>query len=170
MNVGDPEAEYYGVKVYVLPKCTCWNPTTWCNGIGVGGWDGYKTVVVQLLSHVQFFVTPCMPKLPCPSACQASLSFSISRSLLKPMSIESVMPSNHLDLFHSLLQKISPPRNHTGVSSIAGRFFTFWATREVPRILAWRIPWTEEPGGLVMVSQSQPQQSDWACALIQTTE
>jgi len=27
-------------------------------------------------------------------------------------------------------------------------------------ILDWKIPWTEEPGGLVMVSQSQPQQSD----------
>ena len=99
MNVGDPGAEYYGVKVYVLPKCICWNSTTWCNGIGVGGWGGYKivVVVVQLLSHVQFFVTPWT------AACQASLSFSISQSLLKPMSIDSVMPSNHLVLCHPLL-------------------------------------------------------------------
>ena len=50
-------------------------------------------VVVQLLSHVPFFVTPWT------AAHQASLSFTVSRSLLKLMSIESVMPSNHLILF-----------------------------------------------------------------------
>ena len=37
------------------------------------------------------------------AACQASLSFTISRSLLKLVSIESVMPSNHLILCHRLL-------------------------------------------------------------------
>ena len=52
---------------------------------------------VQLLSHVWLFVTPWTP------AHQASLSFSISQSLLKLMSIESVMPSNHLILCHPLL-------------------------------------------------------------------
>ena len=52
---------------------------------------------VQSLSHVQFFVTPCT------TACQASLSITNSRSLLKLMSIESVMPSNHLILCHPLL-------------------------------------------------------------------
>ena len=40
---------------------------------------------------------------PWTAACQASLSFTISRSLLKFMSIESVMPSNHLILCHCLL-------------------------------------------------------------------
>ena len=44
-------------------------------------------VVVQLLSRVQLFVT---------HECQASLSFTISWSLLKLMSVEFVMPSNHL--------------------------------------------------------------------------
>ena len=37
------------------------------------------------------------------AACQASLSFTISQSLLKLMSIESVMPSNHLILYRPLL-------------------------------------------------------------------
>ena len=37
------------------------------------------------------------------AVCQASLSFTISQSLLKLMSIESVMPSNHLVLCHPLL-------------------------------------------------------------------
>ena len=49
------------------------------------------------LSHGWFFVTPWT------AACRASLSFSISQSLLKPMSIERVMPSNHLILCHPLL-------------------------------------------------------------------
>ena len=40
---------------------------------------------------------------PWTAACQASLSFTISQSLLKLMSIERVMPSNHLILCHPLL-------------------------------------------------------------------
>ena len=51
---------------------------------------------VQSLSCVQLFVTPWT------AACQASLSITNSRSLLKLMSIESVMPSNHLILCHPL--------------------------------------------------------------------
>ena len=50
----------------------------------------FFVVVLQSLSHVQLFATPWT------AACQASLSFTISRRLLKLMSIESVMPSNHL--------------------------------------------------------------------------
>ena len=45
---------------------------------------------VQLFSHVQLFVTPCTIAL------QTSLSITTSWSLLKLVSIESVMPSNHL--------------------------------------------------------------------------
>ena len=52
---------------------------------------------VQLLSHVQLFATPWT------AACQASLSITNSQSLLKLMSIESVMPSNHLILCLPLL-------------------------------------------------------------------
>ena len=52
---------------------------------------------VQSLSQVQLFVTPWT------AALQASLSFNITQSLLKLMSIEPVMPSNHLTLCHPLL-------------------------------------------------------------------
>ena len=52
---------------------------------------------VQSLSHVQLFVTPWT------AACQATLSITNSQSLLKLMSIESVMPSSHLILCHPLL-------------------------------------------------------------------
>ena len=54
-------------------------------------------VVVQLLSRVQLFVTPWT------AARQASLSITNSQSLPKLMSIESVMPSNHLILCCPLL-------------------------------------------------------------------
>ena len=53
--------------------------------------------IVQLLRRVQLFVTPWT------AARQSSLSFTISQSLLKLMSIESLMPSNHLILCHPLL-------------------------------------------------------------------
>ena len=51
----------------------------------------------HLLSHVRLFATPWT------TACRASLSFTNSRSLLKLMSITSVMPSNHLILCRPLL-------------------------------------------------------------------
>ena len=51
----------------------------------------------QSLSHVQLFA------IPWAAACQASLYFTNSLSLLKLMSIKSVMPSNHLILCHPLL-------------------------------------------------------------------
>ena len=54
-------------------------------------------IVVQLLSHVWLSVTPWT------AALQTSLSFTISWSLLKLMSIESLMPSNHIILCHPLL-------------------------------------------------------------------
>ena len=56
----------------------------------------YIFVVVQLLNHVPLFVTPWT------TACQASPSSTISWSLLRLVSLESVMLSNHLILCHSL--------------------------------------------------------------------
>ena len=53
--------------------------------------------LVQSLSHVRLFLTPWT------AALQASLSITSSRSLLKLMSTESVMPSNHLILCRPLL-------------------------------------------------------------------
>ena len=56
---------------------------------------------VQSLSHVQFFVTPWT------AARQGSLSINNSRNLLRLISIESVMPSNHLILCCPLLLLLS---------------------------------------------------------------
>ena len=58
---------------------------------------GTLVVIIQSLSHVQLFAAPWT------AARQASLFFTISPSLLKLMSIESVMSSNHLILCHPLL-------------------------------------------------------------------
>ena len=77
----------------------------WTQGLNLhplyGQADFFFTTVppssVQLLSHVQLFVTPWT--VPC----QASLSINNSWSLLKFISIELVMPSNHLILCHPLL-------------------------------------------------------------------
>ena len=63
-------------------------------GLGFVGWI---CLIVQLLSCVSLFV------IPWTAASQPSLSFTISQSLLKLMSIELVMPSNHLILCLPLL-------------------------------------------------------------------
>ena len=60
-------------------------------------WGFLVVVAVQSLSRVQFFASPWT------AARQASLCFTISWSLLRFVSIESVMLSNHLILCHSLL-------------------------------------------------------------------
>ena len=57
----------------------------------------FVVVVVQSLSCVQLFVTPWI------AACPAPLSFTVSWSLLKLMSIESMIPSYHLILCRPLL-------------------------------------------------------------------
>ena len=54
-----------------------------------------------MLSHIRLFATPWT------AACQASLSIANSWSLLKLMSIESVMPSDHLILCHPLFLLLS---------------------------------------------------------------
>ena len=84
------------------------------------------TVVVQLLSCVWFSV------IPWTTAHQASLSFTISRSLLKLTSIESVMPSSHLILCHPLLllPPISPSiRVFSNESTLRIRWPEYWSSR-----------------------------------------
>ena len=64
------------------------------------------------------------------AACQASLSFTISRSLLKLVSIESMMPSNHLIFCRPLLllPSISPSiRNFSNESALCIRWPKYWS-------------------------------------------
>ena len=79
---------------------------------------------VQSLSHVRLFGTPWT------AACQASLSITNSESLLKLMSIESVMPSNHLILCHLflLLPSIFPSlRVFSNESTLRMRWPKHWS-------------------------------------------
>ena len=98
---------------------------------------------VQSFSHVRLFVTPWT------AARQASLSFTSSRSLLKPMSIESVMPSNHLILCHPLLL---PPlifpsiRVFSNESVLRIRWPKYWSfsispSSEYSGLISFRIDW-----------------------------
>ena len=83
----------------------------------------FGVVVVQSLSCVQHFVTPWT------EACQASLSFTISQSLLKLMSIKLVMSSNHLILCHPLLflPSIFPSRVFSRESVLCIRWPKYWS-------------------------------------------
>ena len=79
---------------------------------------------VQSLSHVQLFATPCT------ASYQASLFITISQSLLKLMSIELVMPSNHLILCHPLLLPPSMFRSIRGFSNesaVCIRWPKYWS-------------------------------------------
>ena len=88
-----PVCTMYLVNWTVLPV---WGQLSWWMVLS-RALPGLSVSSVQLLSHVQLFVTPLT------SARQPSLSITNSRSLLKLMSIESVMPSNHLILCRPLL-------------------------------------------------------------------
>ena len=82
---------------------------------------------------------------------QDSLSFTISRSLLKLMSIESVMPSNHLILCRPLL--LLPPippsiRVFSNVSALLMRWPKYWSfsfspSSEHPGLISFRMDWLD---------------------------
>ena len=86
---------------------------------------------------------------PWTSACQASLSFTVSWSLVKLMSIDSVMPSNHLILCCPLLllPSIFPSiRDFSSESALHIRWPKYWSfsfsispSNEYPRLISFRI-------------------------------
>ena len=87
------------------------------------------------------------------TARQASLFITNSRSLLKLMSIESVMPSNHLILCHPLL--LLPPvplsnRIFSNESTLHIRWPKYWSfsfsiipSKEIPRLISFRMDWLD---------------------------
>ena len=101
--------------------------------------------VVQSLSCVWLFVTPLT------AVCQASLSFTISQSLFKLMSIESVMASNLLVLCHLLLllPSIFPSiRVFSSESALRIRWPKYWSfsfnispSNEYSGLISFRIDW-----------------------------
>ena len=101
----------------------------------------------QLLSHVRLFATPWT------AARQASLSNSNSQHLLKLMSIESVMPSNHLILCHPLLlpPSIFPSiRIFSNESVLHIRWPKYWSfsfsispSNEYSGLISFRMDWLD---------------------------
>ena len=99
---------------------------------------------VQLLSYVRLFVTPRT------AACQASLSITNSWSLLTLMSIELVMPSNHLILGNSLLPPSIFPsiRVFSSESALHIRWPKYWSfsfsispSNEYSGLISFRMDW-----------------------------
>ena len=109
----------------------------------------YSTVLVSLLvlfSCIQLFETPWT------AALQASLSFTISQSLLTLKSIESGMPSNHLILCHPLLllpSIFSSIRVFSNESDLHIMWSKYWSfsfnispSNEYSGLISFRIDWS----------------------------
>ena len=100
-------------------------------------------VVVQSLSHVQLFVTPYT------AACQAFLSVTNFRSLLKLMSIESVMPSHFILCRPLLLPSVFPSiRVFSKESVLHIRWPKYWSfsfsispSNEYSGLISFNIDW-----------------------------
>ena len=102
---------------------------------------------VQSLSRVQLFVSPCM------AAHQASLSITNSQSSPKLMSIESVMPSSHLNLCCPLL--LLPPnppsiRVFSNESTLCMKWPKYWSfsfsispSKQHPGLISFRMDWLD---------------------------
>ena len=110
----------------------------------------YKTTQfssVQSLSHVRLFSTPWI------AARQACLSITNSQNSLKLMSIESVMPSNHLILCRPLLllPSIFPSiRVYSNESALLIRWPKYWSfsfnvspSNEHPGLISFRMDWLD---------------------------
>ena len=102
---------------------------------------------VQLLSRVWLFATPWT------TACQASLSITNSRSSLKLMSIESVMPSSHLILCRPLLLlPLIPPsiRVFSNESHLLMWWPKYWSfsfsiipSKKHPGLISFKMDWLD---------------------------
>ena len=111
------------------------------------GADKYGYSAVQSLSHVWLFATPWT------AAQQASLSITNSQNLLKLMSIELVMPSNHLILCHPLPlpPSIFPRiRVFSNESALRMRWPKYWSfsfsispSNEYSGLISFRMDWLD---------------------------
>ena len=109
--------------------------------------NSFSSSSVQSLSHVWLFATPWI------AAHQASLSITNSRSLPKPMPIESVLPSSQLILCHPLvlLPSIFPSiRVFSNESTLRMRWPKYWSfsfsislSNEHPGLISFRMDWLD---------------------------
>ena len=123
-----------------------------CWGLSVAEVSWYLKCIIQFslvqsLSRVRLFATPWI------AAHQASLSITNSRSSPRLMSIESMMPSSHLILCHSLL--LLPPippsiRVFSSESTLRMRWSKYWSfsfsiipSKEIPGLISFRMDWLD---------------------------
>ena len=128
-------------SVFSSVKKPCFFLCVWHNSCGVD----VQFSSVQSLSCIQLFMTPWT------TACQASLSITNSQSLPKLMSIELVMPSNHLIRCHPLLllPSIFPSiRVFSNESALCIRWPKYWSfsfnispSNEYSGLISFRINW-----------------------------
>jgi len=136
--------EEVGVFVIVVQSLSC---VQLCNPMdcSMPGFPQFSSV--PLLSRVRLFATPWT------TAHQASLSVTNSWSFPKPMSIRSVMPSNHLILCHPLLllPSIFPSiRVFSNESALCIRWPKYWSfsfnispSNEHPELIFFRMDWLD---------------------------
>ena len=154
------------LMLFVL-SCKTWNivkPGAWLARPPPGAQQSQNSSpilsVIQSLNHVWLFVTPWTV------ACQASLSFTISRSLLKLMPIELVMPSNNLILCRPLLllPSIFPSiRVFPNESALRIRWpkygsfsFNISPSSEYSGLISFRIDWFDLHKSCIHSRQSLP--------------
>ena len=133
----------WGCRIKDEASCCWW----WCYELWWGSQNSQVTCSIQLLSCVWLFATPWT------AAHQASLSITNSWSLPKLMSIESVIPSNHLILCRPLLL---PPSNFPSIrvfskeSALCIMWPKYWSfsfnispSNEYPGLVSFRMDWLD---------------------------
>ena len=140
-------------------------------------WEHIKKTSVQSLSCVRLFGTPWT------AACQASLTITNSRSLLKGMSIEWVMPSNHVILCRPLLLRSIFPsiRVFSNESLLHIRWPKYWSlsfsispSNEYSGLISFRMDWLDllaVQGTLKSLLQHHSSKASilWCCFLYSPT-
>ena len=125
------ESEFRYMALCMTPACSLCHDLRW----------------IQPLSHVQLYVTPCT------AACQASVAITNSQSLFKLMSMESVMPCNHLILYDPLLLLLSiipSIRDFFNKSALHIRWLKNWSfsfsissSNKHPGLISFRMDWLD---------------------------
>ena len=135
------------ISVYLEILSSFYSPLPGFLNPGSEGCQRIQFSSVQSLSCVRLFATPWI------AACQASLSIANSQSLLKPMFIESVMPSSHLIPCRPLL--LLPPippsiRVFSSESTLCMRWPKYWSfsfsispSKEHPGLVSFRMDWVD---------------------------
>ena len=129
-------------------ESACWISESWTHWSGdLRKWNNLIVLFGHLLSCVQLFATPWIITL------QASLSFLVSYPFLRFVSIESVLPSNHLILCRPLLlpPSIFPSiRVFSNESTLHIRWSKYWSfclsispSNEHPGLISFRMDWMD---------------------------